>query len=96
MSKLQLILSRLIFDNAFRNSFLENAALAAKEYNLSESELGQLLTIDIADTQEIEERVSKSFLAIEASFTAGIGGTGYSGSGTGSGTGSGVSGGSGW
>ena len=95
MSKLQLMLARLISDNAFRNSFLENAALAAKEYNLSESELAQLLTIDIADTQEIEERVSKSFLAIDA-FATDIYGIRFGSGGSGSGSGSGSGTGGGW
>ena len=71
MSKLKTILSRLISDNSFRDSFLKDAALATKEYNLSEAELAGLQTIDISNTQNIEERVSKSFLAIDV-FTAEI------------------------
>ena len=97
MSKLKTILSRLISDNSFRDSFLKDAALATKEYNLSEAELAGLQAIDISNTQDIEERVSKSFLAIDvftaeienASTTRILIGTGGSGSGSGSGTGSG-------
>ena len=97
MSKLKTILSRLISDNSFRDSFLKDAALATKEYNLSEAELAGLQTIDISNTQNIEERVSKSFLAIDiftaeienASTTRLLIGSGSSGSGSGSGCGCG-------
>jgi len=71
-----------------KNSFLKDAAPAAKEYNFSASEFAGLQTIDMPNVQEIEERISKSFLAIDA-FTPelrGGSGTGSSGSGSGSGS----------
>jgi len=60
---------------------LKDTVLATKEYNLSESEVEM-----IQDAQEIEERVSKSFLAIDA-FTPELQSPCGSGSGSGSGGG---------
>jgi hypothetical protein len=66
------------------NSKSLDVILATKEHNLSESELAEPQTIDTLPAQEIEERVSKSFLAVDA-FTLEL--RGGSGSGTGSGSG---------
>jgi hypothetical protein len=79
MSKLKFN-SKLTTDNGFSDSFLKDSAVAAERFKLSEFEL----TID--NTQEIEERVSKSFLAVDAFTTeinGGSGGCGGSGCGTG-------------
>jgi hypothetical protein len=93
--------SRLMTDNDSKDSFLKDSAIATREYYFSEFELA------MPNTQEIEERVSKSFLAIDAfasEINSGSGrgsgsgsgtGTGGMGSGGGSGSGSGGSGG-GW
>jgi hypothetical protein len=78
MSKLKFN-SKLTTDNGFSDSFLKDSVLTTEKYNLSESELA------MPDTQEIEERVSKSFLAVDA-FTTEINGgcgTGSSGGGCG-------------
>ena len=72
--------SSLVSDNDFSDSFLKVSVLTTEKHNLSEFEL----TMD--NTQEIEERVSKSFLAVDAFTTeinGGSGGCGGSGCGTG-------------
>jgi hypothetical protein len=94
MSKLKSS-SSLMVGNGFKDSFLKNSAISTKKYDFLKSKL------TIPNTQEIEERVSKSFLAIDVFATeingkgSGSGGSG-TGSGSGSGTGSGGGSGGGW
>jgi hypothetical protein len=66
--------SSLMSDNDFSDSFLKDSAVATKKYDSSEFELV------MPNIQEIEERVSKSFLAIDAFTTEINGGSGGSGS----------------
>jgi hypothetical protein len=77
MPKLKSNSSLMSDNNDFSDSFLKGSAIAPKGYNLSEFEL----TID--NTQEIEERVSKSFLAVDAFSTEINGGCGCGGTGGG-------------
>jgi hypothetical protein len=42
------------------------AILTTKKNNLSDSEFAELQTIAMSNAQEIEEKVSKSFLAMDA------------------------------
>jgi len=73
MSKFKSIHPGLISDNLFRDSLLKDAVLATKKYNLAEPELLELRAVDRPNTQEIEEKASKSFLVIDA-FTTDISG----------------------
>ena len=62
-----------------KNAFLKDSVPTTKEYSFSKFELAEL-----QNTQEIEESVSKSFLALNA-FTTELRGGGSGGSGSGGG-----------
>lgn len=66
MSNLNKLISKAIMDDDFRSEFLKNPIETAKDFNLTEVELLELRKVDFTELEavdnQLEERISKSFL----------------------------------
>ncbi len=77
MSKMNEIISKVVTDEEFRSEFLADPVKATESMNLTKEEIAELKSIDLSEitaiNQELEDRISKSFVGapIEAEAEAG-------------------------
>lgn len=66
MSQINEIITRVVADDEFKNEFLADPMKATEAYELTVADVANLRAIDIVElslvNQELEERLSKSFI----------------------------------
>lgn len=66
MKKLNEVITKALVNEDFRKEFLSDPMKASEGFNLTETELAQLRSVDLSELSqvntELEERLSKSFI----------------------------------